>query len=268
VAALWKEAEGKVDGSVLQTGLVAGVRPGGANTSHTIAVELLSRLLRAVPAEGSQKDYITAAIDANALARSTVEGRRRALRYLRELYVLDPTEILFRALRDLWDQDLGAQPLIAGLSAYARDSVFHASAAGVLPVAPGDVVASADLTNAVVAIFPSAYNDSTAGKIGRNTGSSWTQTGHLSGKRKKVRRRVEATPASAAYALLLGYLQGKRGQAIYDTCWTAFLDTSPHDIASLADAAARRGYLELRSGGGAVEIGFRHLLRPGLKGQA
>jgi hypothetical protein len=252
----------------LHTEITAGTRAGGANTSHTIAVDLLSRLLDAVPVGAPHEDYIRAAVDANVLGRSTLEGRRRAVRYLRELYLLEPARVLFRALRDLWDQDLVAQPLIAGLSAYARDSVFRASAAGLLPVPPGAPVTSEDLTNAVLAVFPDTYNAGTAGKIGRNTGSSWTQTGHLSGRRHKVRRRVEATPASAAYALLLGHLEGKRGQALFDTCWTAFLDASPHEMASLADAAARHGYLEVRSAGGVVEIGFRHLLRPGLGSEA
>lgn len=252
----------------MQTEVAADARPGGANTSHTIAVELLSRLLTNVPAGAPHEDYLAAAIDENVLGRSTVEGRRRAVRYLRELYLLDSTKVLFRALRDLWDQDSRAQPLIAGLSAYTRDSVFRASATGLLPVLPGATVTSNDLTKAVLEVFPGAYNEGSAAKIGRNTGSSWTQTGHLSGKRHKVRRRVEATPASATYALFLGYLEGKRGQALYDTCWSAFLDASPHDMASLADAAARRGYLELRSAGGVVEIGFQYLLRPELKGGA
>jgi hypothetical protein len=195
------------------------------------------------------------------LGRSTIEGRRRAVRYLRELYLLDPSRILFRALRDLWDEEPSARPLLAGLSAYARDPVFRASAGGVLPTAPGDPVTSDDLTRAVLGVFPNAYNASTAGKIGRNTGSSWTQTGHLTGRSRKVREDVTATPASAAYAMLLGHLDGDRGQALYETPWAQFLDADRHDMERLAGLAARRGYLEMKSAGGVVEVGFRHLLR-------
>jgi len=251
----------------LQAGITDRARPGGANTSHTIAVELLSSLLAAVPPGATRDSYLQAATEANVLARSTVEGRRRTVRYLRELYMLDTTRTLFRALRDLWDEEEPSRPLIAGLCAYARDSVFRASAGGVLPLAPGSRVSSEDLTRAVVEVFPDVYNEGTAAKIGRNTASSWTQTGHLAGRQNKVRTRVVASPASVTYALLLGHLEGRRGQSLFDTEWTGFLDTSPSEVASMTEAASRRGYLELRSAGGVVEIGFRHLLRPGLGDQ-
>jgi len=244
-----------------QADIVDGRSPGGANTSHTIAVDLLTRLLAGVPQTGSLDDYLTAAVEGNLLGRATVEGRRRAVRYLREVYLLDSRRVLFRALRDLWAEDPAAHAQLAGLSAYARDSVFRASGGAVLPLLPGSSVLSDDLTTAVTVAFPGAYNESTAGKVGRNTASSWTQTGHLVGRTKKVRTKIEATLPAAAYALLIGHLEGSRGQALYDTSWTCFLDTSPHDMASLADGAGRRGYLEVRNAGGVVEIGFRHLLR-------
>jgi hypothetical protein len=252
----------EVGGDVFELDVIDGTNPGGANTSHTIAVDLLKRLLDAVPTRASRGEYLDAAIEDNVLGRATAEGRRRTVRYLRELYLLDPHRILFRALRDLWGEDADAQPLLAGLASFARDSVFRASACAVLPVEPGIGVSSEDLTEAVTTAFPGVYNVSTADKIGRNTGSSWTQSGHLVGRSRKVRRRVDLRPASAAYALLFGHLEGLRGQALFETSWTQFLGATPHDMHGLADLAARRGYLELKSSGGVVEIGFRHLLRP------
>jgi hypothetical protein len=73
---------------------------------------------------------------------------------------------------------------------------------------------------------------------------------------------VEPRPAALAFALLLGHLQGARGQSLYDTQWTAFFDADIREIEAMAEVAGQRGYIELRSGGGIVEIGFRHLLRP------
>lgn len=237
-------------------------RPGGTNTSHTIAVDLLTSLLNAVPAGAPKDEYRRVAVDENVLGKATVAGRNRAFRYLRELYLLDPSALLFRALRDLWDEDPGSRPLLAGLMSYARDSSFRASSAAVLPLIAGDTVSSQDLAAAVVATYPDAYSPLTANKIGRNTGSSWTQTGHLTGRAKKTRIQVEARPASAALALLLGHLEGVRGQALFATRWIAFLDSEVHHVESLAAQANARGYLELRSSGTVVEISFQHLLRP------
>ena len=242
--------------------IIGGALTGGTNTSHTIAVTHLKSLLTALPASASRQQYEDAAVEQNLLGRATVEGRKRTFRYLRELYLLDPTRILFRALRDLWDEDPAVQPLLAGLSALARDSVFRASAPGLLAVPVGRPISAELLTSFVNDVFPNSYNEATIAKIGRNTASSWTQTGHVVGRISKTRQRVEARPAAVAYALLLGNLQGLRGQALYDSLWTLFLDASPYEIERQAHAASHRGYLELRSGGGVVEIGFRHLLRP------
>lgn len=242
--------------------IVGGHVSGGTNTSHTLAIGHLISLLSAVPKASGLADYEIAAVDHNVLGRATAEGRRRTFRYLRELYLLDPNRVMFRAMRDLWDEDERSQPLLAGLSAMARDSVFRASAPGLLALGAGTQVTAEMLTRFVESAFPHAYNEGTAAKIGRNTASSWTQTGHLRGRAKKTRQAVEPRPAALAFALLLGHLQGVRGQSLYDTQWTAFFDADMREIEAMAGVASQRGYIELRSGGGIVEIGFRHLLRP------
>jgi uncharacterized protein YndB with AHSA1/START domain len=43
----------------------------------------------------------------------------------------------------------------------------------------GDEMTSSDFADAVEKVFPDAYNASTLAKIGRNTASSWEQSGHL-----------------------------------------------------------------------------------------
>lgn len=242
--------------------IVTGDDPGGATTSHTIGVDLLQSLLAAVSATGAADDYVAAAIEDNVIGKATAEGRRRGLRYLRELYLLEPTRLLFRALRDLWDEDPEAQPVLAGLSAYARDSVFRASGEAVLAAPVGSTMTSADLGAAIGRAFPDSYNRDSLAKLGRNTAASWAQTGHLLGRSTKTRVRVDARPAAAAYALLLGHVEGLRGQALFETRWTRVLDCDAHDMTRLAEQADRRGYLELKNAGGVVEIGFRHLLRP------
>ena len=70
--------------------------PGAANTCHMVAIDLLSRLMACVPSRSPREAYLTAAINASALGRTTPEGRRRAVRYLRELHLLDPSRILYR----------------------------------------------------------------------------------------------------------------------------------------------------------------------------
>lgn len=244
--------------------IAATTRAGGANSSHTILAPALSRLLESVDDRADAATYERAVIEDNVLGKSTAESRRRTLRYLRELYVLRPNSLLFRALRDLWMDEPAGQPLLAGLCALARDPLFRTSARAILAADPGDNVKSADLAAAVDAAFSGRYNEATLAKIGRNTFSSWQQTGHLESVARtvKVRRRAACTPAAVTYALLLGYLEGVAGAALFETLWARVLDAPASRLADLAAAASQRTLIDFRRGGGVTEVGFSWLLRP------
>lgn len=244
--------------------IVPGDVSGGTNTSHTIVVGALTALLDAVPADASPVAYEQAALEANVLGKGTDGSRRRTYRYLRELYLLRPDSLLFRALRDLWPVDPPARPLLAGLCALARDAVFRASSAAITSSSPGDELTSADLADVVSERFPASYSAATLAKIGRNTFSSWEQTGHLADAKRatKVRTRAKCRPADVTYALLLGHMEGVRGRALFDTSWAQVLDQPVSHLMDFAASASQEGMLELRQAGGIVEIGFRELLRP------
>ena len=152
--------------------------------------------------------------------------------------------------------------------ALARDPVFRASADAILNSAPGDDLTSTDLAGAVARLFAESYSDSTLAKIGRNTLSSWEQTGHLEARARteKVRRRPVCTPSTTAYALLLGHLEGVRGAALFDTVWTRALDQPRSHLIELATVAAQRSLVDFRHSGGVTDVGFNELLRP-IEGQ-
>ncbi len=238
---------------------------GGANTSHTLLVDDLVTLLDQVPrADAGLSDYMEAVVEHNVLGKDTDGGRRRTFRYLRELYLLRPDSILFRGLRDLWWFDDSGRPLLAGVCALARDTSFRASSAAIVRTAPGDELTSRDLAAAVEEKFPTSYKASTLAKIGRNTFSSWEQTGHLRPHAPSIKQRQRAAcqPSNVAYALLIGHLQGARGQALFETLWAQVLDQPRSHLYDLATAASQAGLLEFRNAGGVVEVGFSHLLRP------
>jgi hypothetical protein len=244
--------------------IAPGDTSGGPNTSHTIMAGALGALLTAVPSDARFTDYERAALDSNVLGKQTDGARRRTLRYLRELYLLRPDALLFRALRDLWLHDRQAQPLLAGLCAVARDAVFRASSDAITQSHPGDTLTAHDFAQVVSDRFPGVYRDTTLAKIGRNVFSSWEQTGHLArhARATKVRTRAACQPANVAYALMLGYLEGARGQALFTTLWASVLDQPMSRLYELASSASQRGLIEFRHAGGVVEISFHELLRP------
>ena len=244
--------------------IVSSETSGGATTSHTILVGALTTVLATVPERAELDEYAAAVLEDNILGKATQGARKRTFRYLRELYLLRGDSTLFRALRDLWRDDIEAQPLLAGLCATARDPLFRATAPTILDFMVGDEVTPGDLGEAVEAQFPGSYNDGTRAKIGRNTASSWEQTGHLEshGRTPKSRRRATCRPSNLAYALMLGHLQGLRGEMLFDSLWTRLLDQPRGNLFDVATTASQRGLIEFRRIGGVTEVGFRMLLRP------
>jgi len=222
----------------------------------------LTTLLAGVPADAPQAEYKAAIIEHNCLGKGTLTGRQRAYRYLRELYALAPVVLVFRALRDLWDVDSAGRPLVALLSALARDPVLRATAPTVLDAPEGSPVDAAMLARAVQQRYPGSYGDGIAAKIGRNAASTWTQAGHLIGRPGKKRARAQATANALAYALLIGHTEGLRGDELFRSDWCRVLDRPADGLYELAVRASQRGLIDYRRGGGVTEVGFKLLLRP------
>ena len=245
------------------TSIVASAaESGGTHTRRTMMLGDLSAVLRCIGPGAPAGEYRAAVIDHNILGKGTLTGRQRAYRYLRELYALDPGALGFRALRDLWDVDTAARPVLALLSALARDPILRATASTVRGTLEGAPVDAAMLACAVEDRYPGTYGDGIAAKIGRNAASSWTQSGHLIGRTKKKRSRTLATPTALAYALLIGYTEGLRGTELFESQWARTLDRPVDALRDLAVRASQRGLIDYRHGGGVTEVGFKLLLRP------
>ncbi len=126
------------------------------------------------------------------------------------------------------------------------------------------VVGPDDFDLAIEDAFPGAYKESTRRTAAQNVASSWAQSGHLHTEAvtRKVRSQARATPATLTYAVMLGHLQGARGQALFESFWARVLDQPKSQLSDLAVNASQRGLLEYRHAGGVVDISFNELLRP------
>ncbi len=230
------------------------------HASRTMMLSELSLLLEAVPPRGSSDAYKRAIIEENVLLKTAAANRKKTLRHLRELYVLDERDVLFGALRQLWDYDPPSRPLLALLVAVTRDGLLRATASIVTETPQGAPVDAGMLSEGVSAAFPYRLAEPVRDKVGRNTASSWTQSGHLKGRAKKVRVRAHASAGAVVYALLLGHLNGIRGLPLYGTMWARLLDASATELDALAFSASQRGWMEYRRMGEVAEFGFSKLL--------
>ena len=220
----------------------------------------IKQLFAACAPSSTLEEYRAAIVDDNVLLKQTLSTRHESFRRLRELYGINPALITFRALRNLWDHSIEAQPLLAMLAALSRDPVLRSTASPLITIENGDKVDAHMISEMVKLEYPS-LNPTTIANFGRHIASSWTQSGHLSGRYNKIRVKAQAQPSSCAYALFLGYLCAERGEGLFHTPWAQVLDAPIYSLHNLAKAASQYGWLEYRQSGNVTDISFRYLLR-------
>jgi hypothetical protein len=242
--------------------LLWGFRSGdrGTHTSRTIMLDELSHLLHAVPGEASRADHVEAVMEDNCLRKRTAATRKLSLQRLTELYGLNRQIILFRVLRDLWGRHQASRPVLALLLALARDPLLRATARAVVGTSFSHEFARQSMKDALCDIVADRLNEATLDKVVRNASASWTQSGHLRGRGRKTRQRVQATPAATTYALLLGFAVGRRGQLLFETPWAAVLDAGGDELIDLAIDAKRLGLLNLKQSGPMIDVSFPALI--------
>lgn len=209
---------------------------------------------------GVSPDYADAVMEDNCLGKRTAATRKLSLQRLTELYSLDARVVLFRVLRDLWSRHATSRPLLALLLALARDPLLRATARAVIGTPFGHEFARQSMKDVLSEVVGDRLNEATLDKVVRNASSSWTQSGHLRGRGRKFRQRVEATPAATAYALLLGFAVGRRGRPLFETPWASMLDAGSNELIDVAVDAKRLGLLDLKQSGSMIDVSFPLLL--------
>jgi hypothetical protein len=229
---------------------------GGPHISRTMMLAELSAVLANVPRDSGVADYQGAILQRNVLGKNTESTQRESLRRLRELYVLDEETPIFGLLRKLHAIDSASLPLLAIQVAWARDPLLRATTPPVIHASEGERVETVSLAQAFEAAFPNRYSDLSRNQTARHAASSWTQSGHLSGRAKKTRQRIKPTTVAVTMAFFLGDLAGYHGAAVFSNPWHRLLDLNP-DRAKVAGLETHRaGLLNLRAVGEIVELSF------------
>jgi len=234
----------------------AGLRFGdkGTHTSRTIMLRELTDLLTAVPESASREDYASAVVEDNVLGKQTMSNRRLTNQRLGELYGLDPRIPIFRVFRRLWEVDEAGRPLLALLCALGRDPLLRVTASTILSLEAGEELVRLTFVEDIRQSVGNRLNETTLDKVARNAGSSWTQSGHLEGRVRKIRKHVEPTPGAVAFALWIGSLFSFSGEELLLTPWTSVFDRTPEMLLDTVLRAKRLRLLHARVGAGVVEI--------------
>lgn len=231
----------------------------GVHSSRSMMFADIERLLGATSASEDDEVYREYLDDENILGKRTATNRDHTARKLRALYGLDPEITVFRLLRHFWEVDDGAgRPILALLCATARDPLLRSLTPGLLATEHGAALEYETLEAELKETTGDRFSQSTILSIARRAASSWTQSQHLE-PRTRLRRHPDVTPATATYALALGYLEGRRGTFLFDSLWARLLDVPPEELRELAQTASLNGWLVYRGAGDVVEVRFPDL---------
>ncbi|MDA3791805.1 MAG: hypothetical protein PF503_25325 [Desulfobacula sp.] len=234
---------------------------GGAHLARTMMLKDLTILLEYVNNPQTSKiEYVKAIQEDNCLGKKSGQTRKISTRHLKDLYSLDPDITLFKSMLFFWNRDLDSRPLLALLCTIARDAVFRISIPFIQSFSPGQKVDKRALEEHIEKKHPERFSKATLESIAQNINSTWTQSGHLNGRVKKVRSLVQPSAGAVSYAIFLGYLSGFRGESLFHTDYAKMLDCPAKKLIELAEEASRKGWIVFKRIGNVMEVLFPSLL--------
>jgi len=235
---------------------------GGIHQSKTMMLAEIRALLSAWdPRKTDPRQLI---VDNNILSKGTVSTRKLTFNRLNSLYGLSSLPPLSAVFVELARRDPAGFALHCLLICLTRDPLLRDSAKAVIPAAVGDRVQWPVIAKVFEGLYPSRFSAKMLKSLSQNCASTWTQSGHLQGAVRKLRSRVNPTPANAAFAALLANACGLGGPALLSSSWLRVLDLTPAGSLDLLRRAEAMGFARIRSAGDVVEIAVRQPMQNSL----
>jgi hypothetical protein len=126
----------------------------------------------------------------------SIRAREAAFYRLQQLYGVGGDDPIWRTLQGLWNHEIGGRPLLALLTALARDPMLRDGAPAVLDASPGERIRWPAIAATFEAANPGQLGGKMAKSLAQNAASSWTQAAaaRARGEVRFLARRHEMAP--------------------------------------------------------------------------
>lgn len=228
----------------------------GGHMSRSMMLTELEALFASLPPDADRGAYREAIVTENRLGKPTASSRTKTFHHLTELYGLDPSLVIFSTLRRLASESPDELSLLAMLCTYSRDPQLRHSFELIASLAVGETLARERMEAHIEEGFPGRFSEAMKKSLAQNVNTTWTFSGHLTGRSKKIRTLPSPGWAASTYAMFLGYLLDLRGQILLNSVFGRLVNAPPPMLISHLSTASSRGWLRLRHAGGVVEIDF------------
>lgn len=204
--------------------------------------------------------YLDAMAD-NVFGKKSSDGVKQTKGFLKRLYGFDSQYPPFAAFIYFWKMsEPNEKPLIAFLYAVNQDNILAESVQVLQNVKLGTKVAVEHFEEIVEKYHPNQYAANTLRSTAQNLASSWKQAGFIEGKVKNIRIQPEITYRTACFAFLLAYLNGDRGDFIWNNIGVNALCLHESKLRALAIECAKNDLMQYQYAGSVTAINFTNLL--------
>jgi len=211
---------------------------------------------------GNENDNHMDSLHQNVINKATQSGISKTSRYLKSLYDFDLSKPGFKAFKHFWNiSDEKEKPILAIIYAIGKDYLLAESITVLNNIKPGYKVSVEKLEENIESHYPQKYSDNTRRSLAQNIASSWKQAGFITGKIKNIRTQPDINYLVVAFAFLMAYLNGIRGDFILKSNWVKALSLDENTIRSLAIEASKRDLLQYQFAGNVTSITFTNLLK-------
>jgi hypothetical protein len=229
-------------------------------TIHTSRTIMFAELEKVMHHSVDNGKFIEA-LEKNVAGKKSTSGVGKTANYFTRLYGFDVGDPQFVAFRYFWKlSDPHEKPKIAFVYAVHRDDILADSIEVVQAVPLGEKVAVDSFERTIEKLHPNQYSPNTKKSQAQNIASSWKQGGFIEGKVRNIRVQPEISYRIACFAFLLGYVNGLRGDFVWNSVGVKSLCLSESKLRELAIECAKRDLMQYQYAGGVTAISFNKLL--------
>jgi len=230
------------------------------NTIHTARTMMFLELTKVMDFSVDSDNY-QEAMKNNVFGKKSQDGIKKTSNFLTQLYGFNIQTPQFKALKHFWmESDVNERQLISFVCAFQNDYLLKESLSVLGNAKIGDKVAIELFMENIEKYHPKRFTDNTLRSVAQNIASSWKQAGLISGKVKNIRTQPVISYKVVAFAMLLSFLEGDRGDFIMHSNCVNALCLGETKLRELAVEASKRDYLQYQFAGSVTSISFDKLI--------
>ncbi|SFW90367.1 hypothetical protein [Chitinophaga sancti] len=226
------------------------------HTSRTMMFVELSKVMD----HAIHDDIYIDSLNQNIVNKKTKNNQDKTTGYLKQLYGFNLSYQPFKFFKYFWQISAEKdKPLLTLLFAIGQDYLLGESYVVIASTKLGDKVTIEKIQENIEGHHPNKFSENTKRSLAQNIASSWKQAGFISGKVKNIRVQPEIGYHAVAYAFLLAYCNGDRGDFILTSKWVKALCLSDSHLREIAIDASKRDLLQYQFAGSVTAISFTNL---------